>query len=388
MVALERYEEYLDKWLYGLESEISFWKRYMETNGDIYYANFKEHTEKNKHFTLERHLKGFSHTELIKFIDIGSGPFSRCGCVTDNYNLSVDAVDPLAEIYNILKKNNNLENGITVKTGFVELLDRYFEEESYDIVHMSNSLDHSFNAVFGIYQLLNLCKVGGKVILRHAENEAERSEYGGLHQWNLSVKNEENSFVIWRKDEKYDIKKILDGYATVEWKADVYEKQWNYNEVVITKLRKCPIPDNPYSEKMFERVYSFLLKALMEKVGSEDNTIVLKNRKMIKKIRTSEKIIEKLNQINAVGKVDIYGLGVVGKTLIDELDANEMDVNFIYDKEERKYKSYSSTQLENAKDITGNKVIIAVMRDQKEIAKNLMAVGYLYDNIYTIDDLV
>lgn len=74
---MEKYEDYLDKWLGGLESEIAFWKRYMETKGDIYYDTFKNQTEKDRHFTLERYLDGFSKTEQIKFIDIGSGPFFK-----------------------------------------------------------------------------------------------------------------------------------------------------------------------------------------------------------------------------------------------------------------------------------------------------------------------
>ena len=111
---MEKYEDYLDKWLGGLESEIAFWKRYMETEGDIYYDTFKEHTRKNKNFTLEKHLSGMEEKRMIRFIDVGSGPFSRCGCISDKYNLLVDAVDPLAEIYNILKENNDLDNGIKI----------------------------------------------------------------------------------------------------------------------------------------------------------------------------------------------------------------------------------------------------------------------------------
>lgn len=385
---MERYEEYLDKWLSGLESEIAFWKRYMETEGGIYYENFKDHTEKNKHFTLERYLEEFSKNKQIRFIDIGSGPFSRCGHVSEDYNLLVECADPLAEIYNNLKKENNLENGIKIKTGFVELLDKYFDSDSYDIVHMSNSLDHCFNAVFGIYQLLNLCKIGGKVILRHAENEAERSEYQGLHQWNLSLHNEENSFVIWRNNERYDIKKILDGYAKVEWNADVYEKKWKYNEVVITKFKECPIPENPYKDKMFERVYSFLLKTLVDKIGDCDNTIVLRNKAIIKEMRESQKLINNVLQISNDKKIDIYGMGVVGKNLIDILDSNNICINYIFDKDARKYKTYSSVQLENVNDIDENIVFIAVMRDNEEIIEKLIKQGYRKANIYLIENLV
>lgn len=385
---MEKYEDYLDKWLSGLESEIAFWKRYMETEGGIYYDNFKAQTEKNKPFTLERYLDGLSKTKQIRFIDIGSGPFSRCGHVTENYNLLVEAVDPLAEVYNDLKKKNALENGITIKTGFVELLDKYFDADSYDIVHMSNSLDHSFHAVFGIYQLLNLCKVGGKVILRHAENEAERSAYEGLHQWNLSLHNQENSFIIWRNSERYDIKEILDGYAKVEWNADVYEKKWMYNEVVITKLKECPIPENPYSDKMLERVYSFLLMTLVNKIGNSDNTMVLKNKKIIKEMRESQKLINNMLQVSKDKKIDIYGMGVVGKNLMDILDDNDISINYVFDKDARKYKTYSSVQLENVRDIYENIVFVAVMRDNKEIIEKLKKQGYKKDNIYLIENLV
>lgn len=331
---MEKYEDYLDKWLGGLESEIAFWKRYMETKGDIYYDTFKNQTEKDRHFTLERYLDGFSKTEQIKFIDIGSGPFSRCGHVTENYNLLVETVDPLAEVYNDLKKKNDLENGITIKTGFVELLDKYFDADSYDIVHMSNS------------------------------------------------------FIIWRKNERYDIKKILDGYAKVEWNADVYEKKWKYNEVVITKLKECPIPENPYTDKMLERVYSFLLKTLVDKIGNCDNTIVLKNKEIIKEMKESQKLINNVLQISNDKKIDIYGMGVVGKNLIDILDNNNICINYIFDKDARKYKTYSSVQLENVKDIDKNIIFVAVMRDNKEIIEKLIKQGYKKDNVYLIENLV
>ena len=85
----------------------------------------------------------------IQFIDVGSGPFSRCGIATEKVKLEGIAVDPLADIYTILKKKNGLENGIDLRIGFVELLDKQFEKNIFDLVHMSNALDHSFDPVFG-----------------------------------------------------------------------------------------------------------------------------------------------------------------------------------------------------------------------------------------------
>lgn len=385
---MEKYEDYLDKWLSGLESEIAFWKRYMETGGGIYYEGFKDTTAKNKHFTLEKCLKGMGKKTKIKFLDVGSGPFSRCGCISDKYNLSVDAVDPLAEIYNILKEKCNLNNGINIKTGFVELLDKIYEPESYDIVHMSNSLDHSFDAVFGIYQLLNLCKIGGKVILRHAENEAERSEYGGLHQWNLSVHNKENSFVIWRGNERYDIKKMLAGYATVEWNADIYENKWKHNEIIITKIKACTIPSNNYSDKILERVYSFMLKLLMDKISIKNNDQVIRNQQIMKKIRESDNFYSNIKKIDKERKIDIYGMGVIGRLIIEKMNDVGVNPNYIYDKEDRSYKQYKSIKLANQIYEKYNAVIIAVMGEQDDIKSLLMKNGYIEDNIYFVDDLV
>ena len=198
----------------------------------------------------------------------------------------------------------------------------------------------------------------------------------------MSLHNQENSFIIWRKNERYDIKKILDGYAKVEWNADVYEKKWKYNEVVITKLKECPIPENPYTDKMLERVYSFLLKTLVDKIGNCDNTIVLKNKEIIKEMKESQKLINNVLQISNDKKIDIYGMGVVGKNLIDILDNNNICINYIFDKDARKYKTYSSVQLENVKDIDKNIIFVAVMRDNKEIIEKLIKQGYKKDNVY------
>lgn len=48
----------------------------------------------------------------------------------------------------------------------------YLTDGSFDVVHMSNALDHCFDPIFGLMQLISVCKIGGKVILRHNENEA------------------------------------------------------------------------------------------------------------------------------------------------------------------------------------------------------------------------
>lgn len=57
-------------------------------------------------------------------------------------------------------------------------------------------------------------------------------------------------------------------------------------------------------------------------------------------------------------------------------------------KDARKYKTYSSVQLENVKDIDKNIIFVAVMRDNKEIIEKLIKQGYKKDNVYLIENLV
>ena len=133
---------------------------------------------------------------------------------------------------------------------------------------------------------------------------------------------------------------------------------------------------------------SFLLKTLVDKIGNCDNTIVLKNKEIIKEMKESQKLINNVLQISNDKKIDIYGMGVVGKNLIDILDNNNICINYIFDKDARKYKTYSSVQLENVKDIDKNIIFVAVMRDNKEIIEKLIKQGYKKDNVYLIENLV
>ena len=188
----------------------------MKTEGGVSFYGFAQTTSSQKKFMLEDDIPDSMLDKEINFIDIGSGPFSRCGLITSKAILKATYVDPLAEVYQYLKKINGVDNGVNVTTSFVELLDKKFAANSFDMVHMSNALDHCFSAIDGIYQLLNICKIGGVVILRHHENEAENESYIGLHQWNLSLNNPENSFVIWREGVRIDVCKLLEDYVDFE----------------------------------------------------------------------------------------------------------------------------------------------------------------------------
>ena len=259
------YENSYNKWLSSLSSEIFFWRRYMETKGLKWHANWEQKISPTKKFPLEKFIPTENIGGDCECIDIGCGPFP-IGHNTDKVNLRFQTLDPLGHAYNLLKEQYNIDDGVSVGTGCVELLHELYPENTFDMVHMMNALDHSFNPFHGIQEMLFICKVGGKVILRHAENEAINQKYQGLHQWNLSVSNPENSFVVWRNDERHDVCKLFSDFADFEiYPAKQHEGKFTGNHtVVITKKKPTMIPSigKFYSKIIHDCNYKFLIETL------------------------------------------------------------------------------------------------------------------------------
>ncbi len=251
------------------------------------------------------------------------------------------------------------------------------------MVHMSNSLDHCFDALCGIYQLIYICKIGGKIILRHAENEAERSEYEGFHQWNLSVHNKENSFIIWREKQRIDLIKELGNYVDFYIYPDQKEGGWKYNKVVMIKKKDIEVPQNSYYDDMLYSIYSFLLRYLMVYSMKPKKDLIIQNRNAIEKIK-KWRFIDKFSSHCCV---DVYGLGVVGRELIDKLQNLGCCVEKVYDQQDRKYKNIESEELAYNERNKNSLIINSVMRDNNEIISNLISCGYSRNNIFLLQDL-
>lgn len=390
----DAYEKYLSMWLQGLKDEVNFWNNYMQTEGGIsFYGYFKTISAKRK-FELENDIPIEKYGKEYKFIDVGAGPFSRCGIITDKVDLHAVSVDPLAYVYKELKKKYGIDNSIELENGFVELLSRKYESNTFDMVHMSNSLDHCFSAIDGIYQLLNICRIGGKVILRHAENEAVRENYQGLHQWNLSLHNDEESFIIWRENEKYDICKMFKEYADIELYKDVKEEggHWKYNKVVMTKKKNIDIPDNSgYYEIMLDMIYRQYTQELIKlnsisciiKDGYMDITERRINR--IKKAwhdkQETQMILTRKNWKSFI----IYGMGYVG-TNLDYL-LSELGIKPIrLDKKGKESLCFEAIKLEECNDFNVDVIIMTI--DSDEVHKKLQKYKGENTALITIDEFL
>ena len=103
-MAINNYNEYLSKWIRGLKDEINFWLHYMQNKGGLSFYGFYETIMPDRKFTLEKDIPMDMYGKKYKFIDVGSGPFSRCGVKTDvvelDYEMTKEEWDILLMTYN------------------------------------------------------------------------------------------------------------------------------------------------------------------------------------------------------------------------------------------------------------------------------------------------
>jgi len=209
--------EQLEAWVRGIPSELGFWERFLATGGDRWPDDFSARFDVNA-------IVGHGEPELAailaakgpgaEVLDVGSGPVSSLGTMGPCGRVRLQALDPLARPYARMLERHGLVPPVPTRPGQVEMLEFQFAPASFDVVYCRNALDHSFDPLAGIFQMLRVTKLGGSVLLRHIRDEAVNEQYEGLHQWNLG--SDQGSLVLWNRRHRFDLTELLPPVATVE----------------------------------------------------------------------------------------------------------------------------------------------------------------------------
>lgn len=140
-----------------------------------------------------------------------------CGCApvvgTEHPMVAITLVscDMMADKYRAL-----LDGAGIVLPQYVEaqdLEDLSYEDDSFDIVHCSNALDHTYDPLAALAEFARVCRPGGWLYLRHPRNSGEKQLYKGLHRWNIHELGPGNA-LLWRPGERYDFRALLPGSWT------------------------------------------------------------------------------------------------------------------------------------------------------------------------------
>ncbi len=167
---------------------------------------------------------------VVKILDVGAGPVTMLGKKLQVRKVEITAVDPLANKYNEMLIKNNITPPVKTKEGFAERLSEQFENDYFDIAHAINSLDHCFDPVKALDEMLKVTKKGSYVVLKHSTNEAKKHNYSGLHQWNFF--EEEGIFYISSSRLKVNVNKEF------EEKAEVIARMIDGGNYLLVTLRK------------------------------------------------------------------------------------------------------------------------------------------------------
>ncbi len=176
------------QWLEGIKHELQFWLAHFATEGIEYGGRAVIDDLLHPHqFQYEGLFEDAPAGSTVSVLDVGAGPLSQVGTVGARLGVELRAVDPLAPAYDAILALFGLAPPVAAEFGLAERLVGQFSEESFDLVHACNALDHAMDPLRCIHQMAALVRPGGWVVLDHADREADHQAFQGLHQWNFEV---------------------------------------------------------------------------------------------------------------------------------------------------------------------------------------------------------
>ena len=166
----------------GFQHELSFWEGFIQT--DRFKQNWISDTPNPE---LQPESAGIILAEIegktkYRVLDLGSGVVSILRGTIPTKNLT--ACDPLADKYREI---------FDYDAHKIKPPDCYqgenlgYKDGQFDVVHISNAIDHTENPAAVLSEMERTCKKGGLIIISGFVNEGEHERYKGLHQWNARI---------------------------------------------------------------------------------------------------------------------------------------------------------------------------------------------------------
>lgn len=218
-------------WSRGLDSELEYWRSFFETRGlgsDGFERRLDPKSVMQEAAVIESLDRLPRRDAPFRILDVGAGPVTNLGRIYEGQRLDIVAIDPLADHYNRLLDELRIEPDVrTIQCEGERLLD-VVEPNSCDLVFSRNAIDHGYDPMLSIFNMVEAVKENCRVVVKHGVNEAEEAGYEGLHQWNFSA--EEGRLILWKQGARWDVGSELKGRATVEsfvendWLVSVCQK--------------------------------------------------------------------------------------------------------------------------------------------------------------------
>ncbi|MEK6963903.1 MAG: NUDIX domain-containing protein [Nanoarchaeota archaeon] len=219
--------------------ELSWWDSHLQGK-DAYAEHLKDlldPTRRHLRFPqpLRKYLKGQGNP--IRGLEIGSGPTSTLAWAVDTGLLQLTAVDPLAEAYQRLLTGRGYDQYPVKPIDLSgEQLLSYFEPESFELIYMRNSLDHTQYPRIVLANAVELLAPGGILYIEGHVKEGTHARWQGLHKYDF-IPREGSLICTSEQGETCDLTANLPLTTTEHTTQDLPQSVW-YNLV----MRRLPFP--------------------------------------------------------------------------------------------------------------------------------------------------
>ena len=203
----------LRRWI-GVRLESFYWRRWIAAKGGTLAQLYRSQLDKSSPLS-PFHCRFIDQLpqRKIRILDVGAGPLTGVGKTHPSKEIEIVATDVLAEKYARTLRRYGIEQPVPTIYADAENLTDEFAAESFDYVTANNSIDHCRNPLKALIEMIGMVKPGCYVSVRHRENEAKRTNYMGLHEWNFKLRGQ--TPVLWRGREEIDIPRALAPFGSV-----------------------------------------------------------------------------------------------------------------------------------------------------------------------------
>jgi SAM-dependent methyltransferase len=216
-------------WGGNLECELTYWDGWLRSRGYQWPTDFIERLDPDS--TLQQHIGQFLSSHNPRIVDVGAGPLTFLGKRWNGRPLQIVPVDPLAEQYADLLKEAGIQAPVPTTHAEAEKLSQQFGHDVFDLAYARNCLDHSYDPIESVRQMVTVTKPGGYVLLEHRLTEGFHVHYHGLHQWDFWIHKGDSLMLSSPGRSTVNITRILAGTClqvecerTGEWFFTAFRK--------------------------------------------------------------------------------------------------------------------------------------------------------------------
>ena len=191
------------RWLRGRNKTLDFWRSKLPLKTDTF----------NKPFPLvDYFISMIGDKKEVSILDVGSGACATTGSLLDGVIIDLHPCDMLADEFARMYEEAGITPLFPIEKQDMEHLT--YSDNSFDIVHCANALDHCIDPFKAICEMVRVCKVGGWVYLKHFVDEGIGKRYTLQHQWN--IRKTDHNCLFWNYERAFMLSEAVKGFKTTE----------------------------------------------------------------------------------------------------------------------------------------------------------------------------